>query len=122
MSFLLRKVGSQRRAAHPDRGQQYHEHHPLSFLNTPSTSGVWMLQFGGHHYGANIAYNQGHVVGTTPQFEALEPLSFTSNGTTYTPLAQERDALATMLASLNSTQLASAKLSTMLTWLVVHPC
>lgn len=84
----------------------------LSFLNTPSTSGVWMLQFGGHHYGANIAYNQGHVVGTTPQFEALEPLSFTSNGTTYTPLAQERDALATMLASLNSTQLASAKLST----------
>ena len=70
------------------------------YLNTPSTNG------------ANIAYNQGHVVGTTPQFEALEPLSFTSNGTTYTPLAQERDALATMLASLNSTQLASAKLST----------
>jgi hypothetical protein len=84
----------------------------LSFLNTPSTTGAWMLQFGGHHYGANIAYNQGHVVGPTPQFEALEPLSFTSGGTTYAPLAQERDALAAMLASLNSTQLATAKLST----------
>ncbi len=84
----------------------------ISFLNTPSTTGTWMLQFGGHHYGANIAFNQGHVVGTTPQFEALEPLSFTSNGTTYAPLTQERDALATMLASLSSTQLASAKLST----------
>lgn len=83
----------------------------LSFLNTPSTTGTWMLQFGGHHYGANIAFNQGHVVGTTPQFEALEPLSFTSSGTTYAPLTQERDALATMLASLDSTQLATAKLS-----------
>lgn len=71
-----------------------------------------MLQFGGHHYGANIAYNQGRVVGTTPLFEALEPLTFTANGTTYSPLAQERDALAAMLASLSSTQLASAKLTT----------
>lgn len=84
----------------------------LSFLNTPSTSGAWMLQFGGHHYGANIAYNQGHVVGTTPLHEAIEPLSFTTSGTTYAPLTQERDALATMLASLSSTQLTTAKLST----------
>ena len=36
----------------------------ISFLNTPSTSGAWMLQFGGHHYAANISFNQGHVVGT----------------------------------------------------------
>ena len=83
----------------------------LSFLNTPTTSGGWMLQFGGHHYGANIAYNQGHVVSGTPQFEALEPLTFTTSGTTYAPLAQERDALAAMLAALNATQLASAKLT-----------
>ena len=83
----------------------------LAFLNTPSTTGPWMLQFGGHHYGANIAYNQGHVVATTPLFEALEPTSFTVNGTTYTPLAQEHDALTAMLASLTSSQLAAAKLS-----------
>jgi uncharacterized protein (TIGR03437 family) len=81
----------------------------LSFLNTPSTTGAWMLQFGGHHYGANIAYNQGHVVAGTPQFEAIEPVSFTANGTTYAPLGQERDALATLLASLDATQLASAR-------------
>ncbi|MBS1831120.1 MAG: DUF3500 domain-containing protein [Acidobacteria bacterium] len=83
----------------------------LAFLNTPSTSGPWMLQYGGHHYGANIAYNQGHVVGTTPMFEALEPTSWTANGVTYSPLAQEHDALAAMLASLDATQLAAAKLS-----------
>ena len=84
----------------------------MAFLNTPTTTGGWMLQFGGHHYGANIAYNQGHVVAGTPMFEALEPLSFTTSGTTYAPLTQERDALAAMLASLNATQLASAKLTT----------
>ena len=84
----------------------------LAFLNTPSTSGPWMLQFGGHHYGANISYNQGHVVGTTPHFLAIEPTTFTANGNTYSPLAQERDALAAMLASLSASQLATAKLTT----------
>ncbi|HKX31726.1 MAG TPA: DUF3500 domain-containing protein [Blastocatellia bacterium] len=85
----------------------------LAFLNTPSKTGAWMLQYGGHHYAANIAFNRGHVVGTTPLFEALEPLSFTAaDGTTYAPLAEEHDALASMLASLNETELAAAKLST----------
>ncbi|NOT60222.1 MAG: DUF3500 domain-containing protein [Acidobacteria bacterium] len=84
----------------------------MAFLNTPSATGGWMLQFGGHHYGANIAYNQGHVVAGTPMFEALEPLTFTTDGTTYSPLTQERDAVAAMLASLTATQLASAKLTT----------
>ena len=83
----------------------------IAFLNTPSTNGAWMLQYGGHHYGANIAYNQGHVVGATPLFYGLEPTSFTVNGTTYTPLVQEHDALAAMLAGLSTTQLAAAKLS-----------
>ncbi len=84
----------------------------IAFLNAPTTSGGWMLQFGGHHYGANIAYNNGHVVGATPQFEGVEPsTAFTVNGTTYQPLAQEHDAMANMLASLTTTQLATAKIS-----------
>ncbi len=84
----------------------------IAFLNAPTTTGGWMLQFGGHHYGANIAFNQGHVVGATPQFEALEPISFTTNGTTYTPLEQERTALRNMLASFSTTQLTTARLTT----------
>lgn len=70
-----------------------------------------MLQFGGHHYAANISYNNGHVVGTTPHFYGLEPTSFTVNGSTYAPLAAEHDNMANMLASLSSAQLATAKLS-----------
>ena len=83
----------------------------LAFLNTPSNTGAWMMQFGGHHYAANIGFNLGHVVSTTPHFYGLEPLSFTVNGTTYAPLTQEHDAMTALLASLSSTQLAAAKLS-----------
>lgn len=83
----------------------------LAFLNTPSTAGSWMLQFGGHHYGANIAFNQGYIVSATPHFLALEPLNFTVNGAAYAPLLQERDAMAAMLASLTAEQLAAAKLT-----------
>ncbi len=83
----------------------------LSFLNTPSTTGAWMMQFGGHHYAANLSFNAGHIVATTPHFYGLEPTSFTANGVTYAPLAQEHDAMTAMLASLSTSQLASAKLT-----------
>ncbi|MCB0642835.1 MAG: DUF3500 domain-containing protein, partial [Phaeodactylibacter sp.] len=72
----------------------------------------WMLQFGGHHYAANIAFNDGHVIGVTPFFVALEPATFTLNGSTYGPMEDERDALRAMLAALSTSELATAKLST----------
>jgi hypothetical protein len=83
----------------------------IAFLNEPSTTGGWMLQFGGHHYAANIAYNNGRVVGATPQFRGIEPISFTLKSATVAPLSQERDALAAMLASLTSAQLTTARLT-----------
>ncbi len=93
----------------------------IAFLNTPSTTGAWMLQYGGHHYAANIAYNGGHVVGATPLFYGVEPTSFTISGTTYTPLAQEHDAMANMLASLTAAQLTTAKLSTTFSDVTMSP-
>lgn len=84
----------------------------ISFLGTPSNTGSWMLQFGGHHYAANIAFNNGHVIGATPLFVALEPVTFTYGGTYYEPMEDERTAFRNMLASLSSTQFNSAKLST----------
>lgn len=83
----------------------------IAFLGTPSTTGTWQLQFGGHHLAVNTTYEAGEVVSATPLFEGVEPKSWTSNGTTYAPLAQEHDAMAAMLASLSTTQLASAKIS-----------
>ncbi|MVT08742.1 DUF3500 domain-containing protein [Chitinophaga tropicalis] len=83
----------------------------IAFLGAPSTTGKWMLQFGGHHYAQNITYDAGSVVSITPLHEGVEPLSFTTSGTTYTPLSDEKTGMATMLASFTSTELASAKIS-----------
>lgn len=86
----------------------------IAFLGTPSTTGKWMLQFGGHHYAQNITYNAGQVISITPMHEAVEPKgAFTYNGTTYTgPIESEHTAMQDMLGSFTSTELTSAKIST----------
>lgn len=85
----------------------------IAFLGTPTTTGKWMLQFGGHHYAQNITYDNGAVTSITPLHEGVEPhTSFTYAGTTYaSPLATEESVMADMLASFTSTELASAKIS-----------
>ena len=84
----------------------------ICFLGTPSTTGKWMLQFGGHHYAGNVTFNAGAVVSITPSHQGLEPKTWTNaNGTVIAPLADEETAMANMLASFTSTELASAKIS-----------
>jgi hypothetical protein len=55
------------------------------------------------------------MVGGTPHFEAIEPLSFTSGGTTYSPISQEKTALAAMFSTLSTADLATAHLTTTFT-------
>ena len=94
-------------------GSNYDEgNYWISYLGTPSTTGAWMLQFGGHHFASNIAFNNGHVIGATPYFMGVEPTTYTYNSVTYAPLDDERTAFRNMLGSLSSTQFTSAKLST----------
>lgn len=85
----------------------------IAFLGTPTATGKWMLQFGGHHYAQNIIYDAGQVVSIAPLHEGVEPgTSFTYNGTTYTnPLITEKTAMQEMLASFTATELASAKIA-----------
>lgn len=85
----------------------------IAFLGTPSNSGKWMLQYGGHHYAANITYDASKVVSITPLHEGVEPhTSFMVNGKTYaSPLATEDSVMSQMLASFSTTELASAKIS-----------
>jgi hypothetical protein len=84
----------------------------ICFLGTPSTTGKWMLQFGGHHYAGNITFDGGAVVSITPSHQGVEPTKWTtSSGTVITPLADEESAMATMLASFSSSELTSAKIS-----------
>lgn len=84
----------------------------LAFFGTPSLIGTFEIMMTGHHKTVANTYNNGVMVGPTPHFEAIEPLSFTTSGTTYAPMNQEKTAFAAMLAALSTTELASAKLST----------
>ena len=84
----------------------------ICFLGTPTTTGKWMLQFGGHHYAGNITYVNGSAVSVTPSHQGIEPKSWTTtSGVSITPLADEETAMATMLSSFSSSELTSAKIS-----------
>ncbi len=84
----------------------------LAFLGTPSTTGLWEIQFGGHHYTVANTYNGGKITGVTPSFRAVEPATaITANTRTYQPMEQERLAFAAMLTALSSTEQTTAKLS-----------
>ena len=93
----------------------------LAFLGTPSTTGTFEILETGHHKTVANTYVNGVLVGATPHFEAVEPVSWTSGSTTYAPISQERDAFVALLASLSSSQLSSAKSSSTFSDLVLVP-
>jgi Protein of unknown function (DUF3500) len=100
----------------------------LAFLGTPSTTGTWMLQFGGHHLATNITYGNGTVTGASPKFEGVEPLTFTTananvfpTGTTLSPQAQEQSGMAAMVGGLTTAQRTTAQLSQTFNDVVVGP-
>jgi Protein of unknown function (DUF3500) len=84
----------------------------IGFLGTPSTTGLWCLQIGGHH-GTNITtYNAGKMTGGTPNFRSTEPYptwTSTNTGKTVQPLVQETATFANFLKSLSSAELTTAK-------------
>lgn len=98
-------------------GQYY-----IAFLGTPSTTGKWELQTGGHHLAVANTYANGQLVGATPSFRAVEPFAAFASGTaTYQPMIQERDSLAAILASLSSSELAAAKVTTVFNDILLGP-
>lgn len=96
----------------------------VSILGTPSTTGLWEILFTGHHYTQPYTFNGSAGSGYTPAFRGVEPtspVSNTANGVTYQPMEQERLAFAAMLTGLNSTEQATAKLSSTFSDLVLGP-
>ncbi|RTQ53740.1 DUF3500 domain-containing protein [Hymenobacter gummosus] len=100
----------------------------IAFLGTPSTTGTWMLQCGGHHSATNITFGGGAVTGASPKFEGVEPLTFNapnSNvlpaGTPCAPQAQEQAGMLAMISGLTTAQQTSARLTQTFNDLVVGP-
>ncbi|GAB3577151.1 DUF3500 domain-containing protein [Hymenobacter daeguensis] len=100
----------------------------IAFLGTPSLTGTWMLQFGGHHLATNITYTNGAVAGASPKFEGSEPLNFTTananvfpTGTACAPMANEASSMLAMLNGLTTAQKTTARLSQSFSDVVLGP-
>ncbi|MFM7485460.1 MAG: DUF3500 domain-containing protein [Cytophagales bacterium] len=94
----------------------------IAFLGTPSTTGLWELQFGGHHFALANSYNQAKLVGATPSFRAVEPkASFALNSVQVQPIEQERKAFSDMLKGLSAAELTSARLTSTFSDLLLGP-
>jgi Protein of unknown function (DUF3500)/Secretion system C-terminal sorting domain len=94
----------------------------MAFLGTPSMTGKWELQFGGHHYTFANTYNNGVLVGATPSFRSSEPSGlFMYNGASYQPMLQELAAFSSMLTGLSAAEQNTAKLSSTFTDLLLGP-
>ena len=86
----------------------------LGFVGTPSATGNWLMQVGGHHNAHNYYYQGSTLTSCTPYHIGVEPATaFTYNSVAYSPvLATQHDTMYAMINSLTSAQLASAKLTT----------
>jgi hypothetical protein len=83
----------------------------VAFLGAPSNTGIWQLQFGGHHFALTNTYRGDLLVGATPSFRAIEPHDIVQYGSiTLRPQRDEWDTFVALLASLDPDQTAAARL------------
>lgn len=82
----------------------------IAFIGTPSSTEEWILQLGGHHYALNF-YFHGFVESPTPYFTGINPHKFNLGGESYEPLKPKIEAMIAMIAGLDATQRAAAKLT-----------
>ena len=94
----------------------------VAFLGTPSATGTWELQFGGHHLAVANTYVNGQLAGATPSFRGIEPMStVTSDTISVQPEQQEQAAFAALLTSLDTQQATTAGLSQSFNDIVLGP-
>ncbi|QII07280.1 DUF3500 domain-containing protein [Rhodococcoides fascians A25f] len=94
----------------------------IAFLGTPSDSGTWELQFGGHHLAFANTYTDGALAGATPSFRGVEPYgTYEENGATFAPLENEQASFAAMLAGMSTEELAAAKLDSVYSDILLTP-
>ncbi|MFD6141585.1 DUF3500 domain-containing protein [Promicromonospora sp. NPDC060271] len=93
----------------------------VAFLGTPSETGRWQLQFGGHHLAVNNTYENGVLIGATPSFRGMEPPEFEYEGVDYRPEGHEWDTFAALLASFTDEQLTRARLDETFADLLLAP-
>lgn len=92
----------------------------ISFLGTPSATGPWMIQFGGHHLALNITL-AGQNATLAPSHTAAQPAIYELEGRTIRPLGGETDKAHELMASLDESQRKQAVLGFEMRDLVLGP-
>ena len=94
----------------------------IAFLGEPSTTALWELQFGGHHLAFSNTYKDGSLIGMTPSFRGVEPMTpIEANGKHYQPMEGERTAFKNILSMLSENELNTAKLSATFSDMLLGP-
>lgn len=82
----------------------------VSFVGTPTATGKYLLQFGGHHLAINVTI-KGNLATIAPALPGAQPATYTLNGRSIRPIGDEYDLSFALLNSLTATQRTSAVLS-----------
>lgn len=81
----------------------------ISFFGTPSKTGEFTVQYGGHHAAYNITY-AGNSVTMSPTLTAVEPMEFNWEDLYYAPLEDKRTSTIGAVQSLTTDELAAAEI------------
>jgi hypothetical protein len=73
-------------------------HYWIRILGTPSSSGKWTVQYGGHHLAVNITLT-GDTMTFAPTLFGVQPAAYTLNGVSHEPLAGETDKASTFTSA-----------------------
>lgn len=102
---------------HYASGQAYYT---IGIFGKPDTAAPWMVQFGGHHLGLNVAI-AGARGTMTPMLTGAQPAIYQQGGKTVRVLAQENDKAFALLASFDAQQPKQAVLGYEVDDLVLGP-
>jgi hypothetical protein len=94
----------------------------LAFFGNPAITGQFEIMMTGHHKTVANTYKDGILLGATPHFTAVEPLSFGATaGLNYSPVSQEKTAFADLIAGLSTTEQNIAKSTSTFSDLLLTP-
>jgi hypothetical protein len=92
----------------------------VAILGTPSITGRWMMQFGGHHLAINVTVS-GQDSALTPTHTGAQPATYTLNGETIKPLGRENDKAFALMTAFDAAQRKEALLGYQVRNLVLGP-
>ncbi len=80
----------------------------LAFYGTPSATGAWAWQFGGHHLAVNVTVDGGRMH-LSPTFLGVEPATYEDGGAAYAPMQDALDGGVALVSTLDAAQQAAAR-------------